>query len=161
MWREKKRALQTGDRAPSVTLRTLAGAAVSTDELWAQGPVVLAFYKASCPTCQLTLPFLDRLRAGGASVYCIAQDSAATARAFNAEFGMPEMPTLLDPAGDGYPASNAFGISYVPAMFLAGADGAILWDSTGFVRSELEQLGRRLEAPIFHDGDIVPAAKAG
>lgn len=161
MGRGNLRTLQTGDRAPSVPLRTLAGATVSTSELWARGPVLAAFYKASCPTCQLTLPFLERLRAGGASVYCIAQDDAATARAFNAEFGMPEMPTLIDPASDGYPASNAFGISYVPTIFLAGADGIITWDSVGFVRIDLEQLGRQLEIPVFHDGDIVPAAKGG
>lgn len=161
MGRGNLRTLQTGDRAPSVPLRTMTGATVSTSELWAQGPVLLAFYKASCPTCQLTLPFLDRLRAGGARVYCIAQDDAATARAFNAEFGMPEMPTLIDPAADGYPASNAFGIIYVPTMFLAGADGVITWDSVGFVRIDLEQLGRHLEITVFHDGDIVPAAKSG
>lgn len=161
MGRGNLRTLQTGDRAPSVPLRTLAGATVSTAELWARGPVLLAFYKASCPTCQLTLPFLDRLRAGGASVYCIAQDDAATARAFNAEFGMPDMPMLIDPAGDGYPASNAFGVTYVPSMFLAGADGLIAWDSVGFYRADLEQLGRLLEIPVFNDGDLVPAAKGG
>lgn len=161
MGRGPERTLQTGDRAPAVSLRTLDGAAVSLPDLWAAGPVLLAFYKASCPTCQLTLPFLERLRRQGARVFCAAQDDAAIARAFNAEYGLPDMPTLIDPAADGYPASNAFAITHVPSMFLIGADGVIEWDSIGFYRIDLEQLGRRFGAAVFRDGDNVPAMKAG
>lgn len=161
MGRGNHQTLQTGDRAPDVPLRTLAAAMLTTASLWSEGPVLLAFYKASCPTCQLTLPFLERLRAGGARVYCVAQDDAATARAFNAEYEMPAMPTLLDSAADGYPASNAFGINFVPSMFLVGPDGAVLWHSVGFIRADLERLGERLGNAVFHDGDIVPAAKSG
>lgn len=161
MGRGNHQTLQTGGQAPDAPLRTLDGEALTAASLWAEGPVVIAFYKASCPTCQLALPFLERLRAGGARVYCVAQDDAATARAFNAEFDMRAMPTLLDPAGDGYPASNAFGINFVPSIFLVGPGGAILWDSAGFLRAGLERLGERLGIAVFHDGDIVPAAKGG
>jgi hypothetical protein len=71
------------------------------------------------------------------------------------------MPTLIDPAADGYPASDAFGLTHVPTLFLVQPDGVITWDSVGFVRIDLEDLSRRLDIPIFHNGDIVPAAKAG
>lgn len=161
MGRDFQRTLQTGDRAPAKPLQALDGTAASTNELWREAPALLAFYKASCPTCQLALPFLERLRAGGVRVFCIAQDNAATARSFNAEFGMPGMPTFIDPAADGYPASDAFGLTHVPSLFLIETDGRISWDSIGFYRIDLEQLSDRLNAPIFHDGDIVPAAKAG
>jgi peroxiredoxin len=161
MGRGIHRTLQTGDRAPDQPLWTLDGEPARTGELWKDAPALLAFYKASCPTCQLALPFLERLRAAGAKVFCIAQDNAVTARRFNADFGMEPMPTLIDAAGDGYPASDAFGLSYVPSMFLVEPDGTVSWDSVGFVRIDLEQLSERLGIPIFHDGDIVPAAKGG
>jgi peroxiredoxin len=161
MGRGYQRTLQSKDRAPDQPLFTLAGEPLRTPDLWRDGPALLAFYKASCPTCQLTLPFLERLRAGGARVFAIAQDKPSTARAFNTEFDLPDMPTLIDPAADGYPASDAFGLTHVPSMFLVQPDGVITWDSVGFVRIDLEDLSRRLDIPIFHNGDIVPAAKAG
>lgn len=130
-------------------------------ELRREGALLLAFYKASCPTCQLTLPFLERLRQAGGRVWCVAQDSAMVVRGFNAEYGMEGMPSLVDPAGEGYPASCAFGLTHVPSMFLVEPDGAITWSSVGFVRAELEALSRKLGMAMFHDGDIVPAAKAG
>jgi peroxiredoxin len=153
--------LEAGERAPDVTFVSLAGEAVALEDLRGAGPLVLAFYKASCPTCQLALPFLERLRKGGVRVFCVAQDNAATARGFNAEYEMVGMPTLIDPAGDGYPASCAFGLTHVPSIFYIEPDGAISWSSVGFVRFDLEGLGRQLDVPVFHDGDIVPAAKAG
>lgn len=161
MGRGASPTLEAGDRAPSVRFATLADDTVTLADLLRDGPLLLAFYKASCPTCQLTLPFLDRLRAGGIRVFCAAQDNAATARAFNSEFGMPEMPTLIDPASAGYPASCAFAITHVPTIYLIQPGGAITWSSVGFVRFDLESLAHDLQVPLFHDGDIVPAAKGG
>ena len=161
MGRGYQRTLQSGDRAPDQPLVTLDGDPVRTPGLWRDAPALLAFYKASCPTCQLTMPFLERLRAGGARVFAIAQDPPATVRAFNSEFDIPDMPTFIDPAAQGYPASDAFGLTHVPSLFFVQPDGLIAWDSVGFVRLDLEDLAQRLGIPIFHNGDIVPAAKAG
>ena len=57
--------------------------------------------------------------------------------------------------------SARFELMREESLFLVQPDGVITWDSVGFVRIDLEDLSRRLDIPIFHNGDIVPAAKAG
>ena len=120
--------LPPGVAAPDFLLKTLDGKAAS---LFEPGAVVLAFLKVSCPVCQFTFPFLDRLnrnRAQGApGIVAISQDDAGDTRAFHAEFGVA-LPTLLDREEDEYPASNAYGISHVPSLFLVEADGRISWN---------------------------------
>jgi peroxiredoxin len=121
--------------------------------------VVLAFFKTTCPTCQYAFPFLERLK-GDTPLFAVSQDDAESTRQFHAEFGIT-LPTLLDSAGRGYPASNAYGITYVPSLFLVEPDGRISWASTGFHKSELEELGRRLGVAPFRPGENVPEWKAG
>ena len=42
-------------------------------------PVLLAFFKINCPTCQLTFPFLQRLAdRGGPRIVGVSQDDAAS-----------------------------------------------------------------------------------
>ena len=54
-------ALTAGTKAPDFELRAMDGKRfVLRDEL-AHGPLVLAFFKVSCPTCQYAFPFLERL----------------------------------------------------------------------------------------------------
>src|ERR1700754_1566046 len=78
------------------------------------GEVLLVFFKISCPTCQLALPFLERQhRSGQLVVYGISQDKADATAAFAKTFGLT-FPILLDSAASHYPASNAYGISTVP-----------------------------------------------
>ena len=54
-------ALATGAKAPEFELKTLEGKRFSLNEELAKGPVVLAFFKVSCPTCQYAFPYLERL----------------------------------------------------------------------------------------------------
>ena len=124
-------------------------------EILARGPVLLAFFKISCPVCQLTLPFLNRLKS---PVLAISQDDDASTRRFLTKFGIPSLPILLDREDDGYPISNAFGITHVPTLFKVEIDGTISQVSEGFVKADLESLGL-----VFNDAfdQPVPAWKAG
>lgn len=156
--------LAPGAAAPEFELPRLEGGAARRTDLTAAGPVLLVFFKVSCPTCQLTFPFLDRMNraraAGSPRLIAISQDDAEATREFHAEFGV-SIPTLLDPEEDAYPASNAYGVSHVPSMFLAGADARISWVSEGFSRADLEDLGRRLGVEAFRPGERVPDWKPG
>jgi peroxiredoxin len=160
----QRQILQAGSRAPDFELAGLDGRKHRLRDLIAGGPVLFAFYKSACPVCQLTLPFLDRIHRGqGApalSIYAISQDDAETAREFNREFGIT-FPTLLDAEDENYPASNAYGISYVPSIFLLETDGVIARTIEGFDRKELEALGARAGVATFTSADRVPAFKAG
>jgi peroxiredoxin len=153
--------LKSGDQAPEFTLSDIGGVRHAASELFVAGPVLLAFYKVSCPTCQFTMPFLERASAGGRmTVYGVSQDNATATADFLNRYGLT-FPTLLDGSAEGYVASNAYKLTHVPTMYLVEQNGRISWVSTGFVRAELEQLDRRFSAGMFQPGDSVPERKPG
>ncbi len=126
--------IEAGNSAPHFSLKALDGKQYSLDSLLARGPLVLAFFKISCPVCQFTFPFSQRIAERfadkNASVVGVSQDDARDTKEFNQEYGVT-FPTLLDDAG--YPASNAFGLTNVPTIFLIAPDGTVsvvVWDST-------------------------------
>jgi peroxiredoxin len=149
--------ISTGDLAPAIRLYDGDGREVRTEDLLREGRLLLAFFKTTCPTCQLALPFLNRLP--GAQVFAVSQDDRKRTNAFRADFGV-ETGQLYDPA-DGYEASNAFGITHVPSMFLIESDGRVSWSSVGFCKVELEALGAMLGCEVFTPADHVPAMKGG
>jgi peroxiredoxin len=149
-----------GQTSPDFTLYTADGEARTRDQLLASGPVLLAVYKASCPTCQLTLPFLSRLEGGPFKVFAVSQDSPAMAERFAREFDAP-LPVLFDRAEDNYPASNAWGVTHVPTLFLLEPGGQVSWSSVGFFKRELQDLAQRAGKQIFAPGEKVPEAKSG
>jgi len=54
-------ALNPGTIAPDFKLQNHEGKQFSLREALARGPVISAFFKISCPTCQYALPFLQRI----------------------------------------------------------------------------------------------------
>jgi peroxiredoxin len=159
----ENQTLETGRKAPDFRLEALEGGQKTLAGLLEAGPVVLAFFKVSCPTCQFTLPFLERIYrgAGGkARVFAVSQDDAKATREFHREFGIT-MPTLLDSAGDRYPASNAYGLTHVPSMFLIERDRNISWSEIGFERKEIQALGEKFGVNPFQPSERVPESKSG
>jgi peroxiredoxin len=155
--------LEAGKSAPDFLLVNNDGKFVGRSELGGELPVLLAFYKTSCPTCQLTLPFLERLHrqaTGQLQVYAVSQDTQKTTSDFLSYFRLT-IPSLLDRAQDGYPASNAFGITHVPSMFMVEPDGTISWADNGFQRDTLAALARRFGVTLFEANDDVPDWRPG
>ena len=158
---KQPKLLDAGSHVPDVRLKLLSGGAATLREIAARGPVLLAFFKISCPVCQLTFPFLERLHAAGTlAVYGISQNDARDTREFNEDFGVT-FPILLDHEAGGFPASNAFGISSVPTLFLVEPGGAISHVIEGWRKKEMEFLAAKAGAPVFRQGDNVPEWKAG
>lgn len=164
-------ALGAGVQAPEIELQYLDGRKFSLKEARKKGPVVLAFFKVSCPVCQLAFPYFERVfkayeKSGKLTFVGVSQDEASDTQAFNEEFGIT-FPDLLDPAGK-YPASNAYGLTNVPTVFLISPDGGIDFSWVSWSRPDLEELNRRLArisnslpAEIFHRGEKVPEFKPG
>ena len=163
-------ALATGTKAPQFELQTLDGKPFSLNHQLARGPVVLAFFKVSCPTCQYAFPFLERLHksyAGkGISLFGISQNNAKDTSAFNKEFGIT-FPTLLDDP-DSYPVSNAYGLTNVPTIFWIAQDGEIEVSSVGWVKTGFEEIGRKMAdfaqttpVAVFKPGEDVRDFRAG
>src|ERR1700730_9186471 len=111
-------ALPAGEIAPAFSLKNVDGRQVSLAEALKKGPVLAAFFKVNCPTCQFTFPFLERLHEtygdSKFTVWGISQNDTADTREFCREFGI-KFPALLD--RHGYPASNDYGITHVPILF--------------------------------------------
>jgi peroxiredoxin len=152
--------LKAGMKAPAFTLDDAAGGKRSLAEILAHGPALVALYKISCPVCQMTFPFLERISKGALQVIGISQDDERATEKFRKSYA-PDLPMLLDRDRQDYPVSNAFGISHVPSLFLIEPDGTISMAWEGFVKRELEAVGERAGVAPFRPEEKVPEWKAG
>jgi peroxiredoxin len=159
-----------GNKPPGFSLKSLDGKEHSLNDLLQRGPVVAAFFKVSCPVCQFTFPFLERLHKhyGGDAVTFlgISQDDARDTKDFAKEFGVT-FPMLLDDE-KGYIVSNAYGLTNVPTIFLIDTDGTVKVSSMGFDKKDLETIAAELAqrqkialAPLFRPDEVVPINKPG
>jgi peroxiredoxin len=85
-------ALGKGSTAPDFSLTSLDGKPFSLRDALARGPVVLIFFKISCPTCQYALPFYERLFQAYKNQHVmlvgVSQNNAEDTAAFAKEFGI-------------------------------------------------------------------------
>jgi peroxiredoxin len=159
--RRQRPLLDPGARAPGFRLSRLEGGEATLAEVSARGRVLLVFFKVTCPVCQLTLPFLERMHVSGTLAICaISQNDARDTGEFNRSFGVT-IPTLLDTEDEDFPASNAYGIASVPTMFLVEGDGKISRVTEGWSKVDMEALGAAAGITLFQADDDVPAWKAG
>jgi peroxiredoxin len=181
-------ALPAGTKAPDFSLPALVtskdtskdsdkdGGSFSLQAALQQGPVLAAFFKVSCPTCQYTFPYLERIhKAYGdrkkttdkkITIVGISQNDQRDTAAFLKEYGVTFRTLLDDP--NGYAVSNAYGLTNVPSLFLIGQDGQIEISSVGWVKQEIEDINRKLAAAeqialpaIFQPGEDVRDFRAG
>jgi peroxiredoxin len=163
--------VNAGQAAPGFSLKGLDGKSYSLEALRENGPVVAAFFKISCPVCQFTFPFLQRLyqRYGddGVTFLGVSQDDAKDTATFAKEYGVT-FPMVLDEKEKGYRTSNAYGLTMVPTIFLIDADGTVRLSSMGFVKSDLEEVATELAerrkiatSALFLPNESVPANKPG
>ncbi len=164
-------ALEAGSRSADFQLPALDNQHYSLAETLNNGPVLAAFFKSSCPVCQMTFPYLERFhrhfRDTKAQVWAVSQDENGDSRDFAKDYGLT-MPVLLDDVDNNYPVSNAYGLTHVPSIFLIGQNGEVLHSSVGLVRKDLLQIARKLETLTgrkgfvpFTDADDVPEWQSG
>ena len=158
-----------GNTAPDFSLKSLDQKEYSLRALLERGPVVAAFFKISCPVCQFTFPFLERLHqrygSSSATFLGISQDDPRATKSFASEYGVT-FPLVLD--ADAYPVSNAYGLTNVPTILLIDPDGKVKVSSMGFDKKDLETIAAQLAerrkialAPLFRPDEVVPANKPG
>lgn len=163
-------ALTAGTKAPDFELKALDGKSFALSKELAHGPIVLAFFKVSCPTCQYAFPFLERLeRAYGhksVRIIGVSQNVPQETEAFTKEFGVT-FPVLLDDTRT-YPASNAYGLTNVPSIFWIAQDGEIELSSVGWVKADFTEISRKMAesgntppATLFKPGEDVRDFRAG
>ncbi len=160
-------AIIPGTKAPFFTLKTSEGGILKLSEsLRGHGAVVLAFFKVSCPVCQFTFPYLERLHRSylHIPVWGISQDDSDATTAFARMYGC-SFPMLLDERLD---CTVSYGLTNVPSVFLVTQDGAIKQTIVGFAKGEMEDLNEQVALfaqqtvrPLFTQADEVPALKPG
>jgi peroxiredoxin len=161
--------LSVGKTAPTFELATATGERLSLPKALAGGPVLLAFFKVACPTCQFTFPFLERIhqQLGGQDVqiWGVVQDKAQDGARFAATYGLT-FPILVDDSP--YKVSRAYNLTFVPSLFLIKPDGHIDVSSEGFCKADLmaiqHSLARLLSATppaLFLSSERVPEYKPG
>jgi len=163
-------ALGKGRTAPDFTLSSLGGKPFSLCDALAHGPVVLVFFKISCTTCRYALPFYERLfqayKDRHVTLVGVSQNNTEDTAAFAKEFGIT-FPLLLDDTTT-YPVSNAYGLTNVPTVFWVEHDGEIEVSSVGWVKSEFEEVNRRMadssamaKAFVYRPGEDVRDYRGG
>jgi cytochrome c biogenesis protein CcmG, thiol:disulfide interchange protein DsbE len=153
--------LEAGAHAPAFQLTRLEGGETSLSEITPAGPALLAFFKISCPVCQLAFPFLERLhQPGKLPVYGISQNNARDTREFAKRYGLT-FPMLLDLESSGFPVSNAYGLTNVPTLFLVEPSGSIAQTIHGWNKQKMAALGATIGVSVFRPEDNVPEWKAG
>ncbi len=158
-----------GKTAPTFQLTSMDGKPYSLKDALERGPVLAAFFKVSCPTCQYTFPFLERLyqqfRASGAQVWGISQDTGRDSQRFAKTYGVT-FPILIDE--EPYETSQEYGLTYVPTLFLVAPDGQVEISGDGFSKADLEGIQRALAKqfsvtppPLFLPNEKIPEYKPG
>ncbi len=150
--------LRPGDQAPSFHLPDIdTGGPV--DDPWREGPVVLAFFKASCPVCQMAAPKVAALAEGGARVVAVGEDPRPTLVAYRDRYGQ-RVPTVSEPPP--YRVSSAYGLVTVPTLFLVGGDGRVLDAVGGWDRERWNRVATAAGGvPVSTEGDGLPVFRPG
>ncbi len=162
-------ALTVGAAAPDFNLAATDGERHALREALARGPLLAVFFKVSCPTCQFTLPFVERIfqefKDRGGQVWAVSQDDLDDSRRFAERFSLT-FPILVD--AKPYSVSRSYGLKFVPTLFLIGQDAEIQLTADGFSRPDLLEIQKRFgshfsitPASLFLPGERVPEYKPG
>ncbi len=172
--------LKPGDVAPDFELQGLTGEGEvdhskgvpklqSLKDLLGRGPALLVFVKEDCPTCEYTLPLVDRIYqnypGSKGSIVVIAQEGVFAALKMVQDWGI-HMPVLLDQ--DPFAVSEEYGVVFVPTFFSVGQDGKIEGSFESFAREELKAINEEIARfsgvtpiPFFTAQEGVPAFRPG
>ena len=152
-----------------VLLADTTGEPRATAQARKAGMLVLAFFKTTCPTCQLTFPYLQKLAdaykdSGKLTVWGISQDDTDMTQAFAEKYGV-SFPLLLDRE---LWHSMTYGIVTVPTLYFTDGNGMVLKKLVGWDRSAVNEISEQVAAflerepvKIVEDSDPVPATKPG
>jgi len=162
--------LEAGANAPNISLTTLQGKSFSLEQARNATPVVAAFFKVGCPTCQYAFPYFERIFKAypkdKVTFVGVSQDTKGDTEAFTKRFGVT-FPILLDDTRK-YPASNAYRLENVPTTFVISSAGKVEFLSVGWDKQEVTRLNELVAkaagtspAQIFKAGEQVLDFKAG
>lgn len=160
--------IQSGALAPHFTLLGLDGREYTLPGDAVGQPLLLAFFRVSCNTCDLAFPYINRLQAkylDGWRLWTISQDDLDRTTAYRQKFEITA-PVLQDaPRLD---VSVLYGPPSTPCLFLIDPDGRVDFVLEGFDKTDLNEISRRIAAfigaspiEIAPENDGNPSMKPG
>jgi len=150
--------LEPGAPAPHFTLLALDGREYSLPDDRGDEPLLLAFFRVKCATCDVAYPYINRLKdayPAGWQLWSVCQDDRERAAEYAERFSLNH-PVLLDAAE--LEVSRLYDPPSTPALYLIGRDGRVEFTSEGFVKDDLNELGRRIAHLVGAEAvEIAPA----
>jgi len=142
----------------------LAGFQLS--EALKKGSVLLTFYKKTCPICQLTYPFFEKIHKyySGKTFQIIGIAQDPETKSFSVEYGIT-FPMISDTPT--YAVSRQYKLTNVPTAFLVIPDGKIDAITIGFSKGELTTISSKIASITgkkslnLFAGISVPESKPG
>ncbi len=160
--------LPVGADAPLFTLPDGDGGPRRLADMVGTGPVLLAFFKISCPTCHLAMPVVAELqrRYGDAiPVVGVTQSKMADTLPWLDEAGFAG--PVLDDEQDRFAASRSYDVQTVPTLVLVDG-GRVAAAIEGWDRDRMNGLAADLgdrtgrdTSPVTTEGDGRPVFKPG
>ncbi len=158
---------EPGQSVPDFTLHEYRnGHTRRLSEVARDGPTVLAFFKRSCATSRMALPFVERLHQQYPALQLlgISQDDAEETETLLAQV-MLTFPVLLD---SDWKVSTEYDLFTVPSVFLLDATGRVARVNLGWNTEQYnglaEDAARLLNVEpirLVRDEDKVPAFRPG
>lgn len=163
-------ALTQGTKAPAIELPLIDGGRFSLHAALEKSPVVLAFFKISCPVCQYAFPYYERLARSlastGVTVVGVSQDDEDATRRFVKSYGV-RFPIALEDTRK-FAVSDAYGLTNVPTLFEVAQDGTIAVSCVGWEKAVVEEIhlrhnskGAPAPPPLFPKTETIADFKAG
>lgn len=147
--------------APHFTLLGIDGREYRLPNSLSGRPVLLVFFKTTCATCDLTFPYINRLREtypNGWHLWAIAQDPPQNASEYARRHRI-DYPVLID-APD-YAASRLYDPAATPSIFLIDSRGRTTYSTYGFAKDDLNEIARLIAVSLNAEPTTIAAADDG
>jgi peroxiredoxin len=158
---------EVGQSVPDFTLNEYQnGLTQRLADVARHSPTLLAFFKRSCATSRMALPFVERLHQAYPALHVlgVSQDDAPDTQSFVAETGLT-FPVLLD---SDWKVSTDYDLFTVPSVFLLEPAGRVARVNMGWSREQYNALAEdaarllhREPIRLVSDEDKVPAFRPG
>ncbi|HEY6251643.1 MAG TPA: TlpA disulfide reductase family protein [Candidatus Angelobacter sp.] len=119
---------------------------------------LVVFFETDCPTCQLTLPYLNKLSGDSVQIVGISQDPEAPTREFTRQMQIT-YPVQVDRSLE---ISRAYDPQSVPTIFHLDEAGTVVRTIAGFDKASLNELAAAVgHGAIAPEHDGAPPWKPG
>jgi len=156
------------DNTFDFSLPDISGEMFNLSDFKGKTAILMVFFKTGCPTCNYTLPHLNRLYSrygdNGVKFIAISQDNREKTSEYLKTNDI-NLTVLIDDSP--YTVSRKIDFKVVPTILLYGQEGNLIQRFMGFQKEELEKLNYILAGlskstkPLFEPEDDIVSVKPG